>query len=73
VNLFAKQWRKADGPTKEIEKRIFQIPTLGTPYEPYYDEIQMFLKSVSGLDPLLEGAVYNFHPTWIVDIPISSV
>ena len=55
VELLSKQWRGADEPGKEIESRSFHVLSQTTTFGEYYDQTQSFLKTVSGMDPLLEG------------------
>ena len=55
VDLLTQQWVKAEEPTKEVESRKFVVVPATTNFGSYYDEIQGFLRTVSGMDPLLEG------------------
>jgi hypothetical protein len=53
VALLASQWRKADDSNKG---RKFIVVSTTTTFGNYYDETQDILKTVSGMDPLLEGS-----------------
>ena len=55
VDLLASQWRNAPEPARELEHRVFRVPTDTTTFANYYYETQSFLKTVSRMDPLLEG------------------
>ena len=55
MHLLARQWRKAEEPGKELPSRAFHILSKTTAFQEYYDKTQDFLKTVSGMDPLLEG------------------
>ena len=56
IVLLASQWRKADESTKVVEARKFIVVSTTTTFGSYYDETQDILKTVSGMDPLLEGS-----------------
>lgn len=50
-----KALEKAEEPRKELPSRVIHILSETTAFGEYYGQAQGFLKTVSGMDPLLEG------------------
>ena len=52
--LFSKQWRISHNET-ELPSRIFVLDERSNVFEEYYDKIQEYLQSLSGMDEFLSG------------------
>ena len=57
INL-AKLWRKPSESQKELPDCIFELQSTDK-FAAYYDEVQMMLKKIAGLDEMLSGS--NLH------------
>ncbi len=55
IDLLATQWRRAKELGQELEQRVFYLPTGTSTFKQYYDETQQSLKTLSGMDPFVEG------------------
>ena len=52
--LFVNQWRRPAGQGKPVEQRLFRISRNSTIFIVYYNEIQGSLKSLTGMNDILE-------------------
>lgn len=53
--MYGKQWKKPANEGEEVPRRVFHILRSSPTFETYYDEVQESLKSMAGMDELLQG------------------